>query len=119
MCITVCRFCATQCCDRTHTVHILWLTPSVLWKESVIVDDEICFEAWFPELVYLRVPPIAVPDMTGGLQRTPKDWISGKFLRAPIPLDWLGKACNLPGKCLVTALALWFLYGVSNKKNDL
>ncbi len=35
------------------------------------------------------------------------------FLRGPIPMDWLSKAADLPGKTLHLALALWWLKGMS------
>lgn len=36
----------------------------------------------------------------------------GKFLKGPIPLEWLNKAANLPGKSLHVALALRFWAGI-------
>lgn len=35
------------------------------------------------------------------------------FLRGPIPMDWLSKASDLPGKTLHLAMALWRLNGMS------
>jgi hypothetical protein len=35
----------------------------------------------------------------------------GKFVRGPIPLDWLRRAAELPGKALAVGVALWFLRG--------
>jgi hypothetical protein len=35
-----------------------------------------------------------------------------KFLKGPIPLRWLTRATNLPGKAVHVALALWFQAGV-------
>ncbi len=35
------------------------------------------------------------------------------FLRGPIPMDWLSKAANLPGKTLHLAMALWWLKGMT------
>jgi hypothetical protein len=47
-------------------------------------------------------------------------WVVGKFLRGPIPLSWLGQACRLTGeKALATALAIWFLVGLRQRKHDL
>jgi hypothetical protein len=37
-----------------------------------------------------------------------------KFLRGPIPLDWLCKAARLPGKTLHVGLALWLEAGFRN-----
>ena len=36
----------------------------------------------------------------------------GKFLKGPIPLNWLSAAGLLPGKALHVGVALWFLSGV-------
>jgi hypothetical protein len=38
------------------------------------------------------------------------------FLRGPIPLAWLSRAANLPGKTINTALAICWLVGMSNNK---
>lgn len=38
-----------------------------------------------------------------------------KFLKGPIPLDWLCKAAQLPGKSLHVANAIWFLVGLNKK----
>ena len=37
----------------------------------------------------------------------------GRFLKGPIPLNWLEKAGALPGKSLHVGICLWFLRGVS------
>jgi hypothetical protein len=39
------------------------------------------------------------------------DRCSGEFLRGPIPLRWLSKACQHDGKTVNTALAIWFEAG--------
>ena len=38
----------------------------------------------------------------------PRPRAGGKFLRGPIPLDWLSTAARLPGKSLHVAIAIWF-----------
>ena len=35
-----------------------------------------------------------------------------KFLKGPVPWDWIAEASNLPGKALHVGLALWRLSGV-------
>lgn len=35
-----------------------------------------------------------------------------KFIKGPIPLDWISRANALPGKAGAVGLALWFLAGV-------
>ena len=37
---------------------------------------------------------------------------SGHFLKGPVPLDWLERAADLPGKALTVGLALWFVVGL-------
>jgi hypothetical protein len=39
----------------------------------------------------------------------------GKFLAGPIPLAWLKRAAQLPGKALAVGLALWFLKRCQNQ----
>jgi len=34
------------------------------------------------------------------------------FLRGPVPLEWLARACKLPKSAVAVGLALWFLRGV-------
>jgi hypothetical protein len=41
---------------------------------------------------------------------------SGKFLRGPIPLEWLQKASSLPGKTLSIGIVIWFFCGLTNAK---
>jgi len=36
----------------------------------------------------------------------------GRFIKGPIPLDWIGRAACLPGKTLHVALALQYLAGL-------
>ena len=46
------------------------------------------------------------------------NWINGKFLRPRVPLDWLSPACNLSGKALATALAIWYLSGLRKGRTE-
>lgn len=39
-----------------------------------------------------------------------------KFIKGPIPLDWISRANALPGKAGAVGLALWFLVGVQCSK---
>jgi DNA-binding transcriptional ArsR family regulator len=50
--------------------------------------------------------------------RTTPGWVEGEFLRNRIPLSWLGRACELPGKALATGLAIWFLSGLRGGRMD-
>ncbi len=45
--------------------------------------------------------------------RPPRHKKGEKFLRGPIPLDWLTRAAALPGKAPVVGLALWFEAGIT------
>jgi hypothetical protein len=40
----------------------------------------------------------------------------GLFLRGPVPLAWLRRAAELPGKALAVGLALWFLSGMKKRR---
>ena len=42
----------------------------------------------------------------------PQQRRQGKFLKGPIPLDWLQCAGQLSGKALHVGIVLWFLSGV-------
>ncbi len=39
-----------------------------------------------------------------------------RFLKGPIPLNWLGKAANQSGKALHVGIALWFLSGLKRSR---
>ncbi len=39
-----------------------------------------------------------------------------KFIKGPIPLDWISRANALPGKVGAVGLALWFLAGVQGSR---
>lgn len=47
---------------------------------------------------------------TGALVESPHKKL---FIRGPIPLGWLTRASELPGKTLNTALALWWHHGMA------
>ena len=38
--------------------------------------------------------------------------INGHFVKGPIPLDWISKAAQLPGKSVNAGLACWYLMGL-------
>jgi len=50
------------------------------------------------------------------LDHNPQKKIKGKFLRGPIPLEWLKRAALLTGKALQISLCIWFLTGVNRNK---
>lgn len=44
--------------------------------------------------------------------KLPRHQAGEKFLKGPIPFDWLCAAAQLPGKSLQVAMAIWFLAGL-------
>jgi hypothetical protein len=40
----------------------------------------------------------------------------GKFLKGPVPWDWLARAMALPGKALHVGLMLWLHSGMANRR---
>ena len=44
--------------------------------------------------------------------KVPRHKPGEKFLKGPVPLNWLAGAGRLPGKSLHVGVALWFLTGV-------
>ncbi len=40
---------------------------------------------------------------------------TAKFIKGPIPLDWISRANALPGKAGAVGMALWFLAGVQKR----
>jgi len=50
-------------------------------------------------------------------QGPPRHERGEKFLKGPIPLNWLAKAARQPGKALHVAIAIWFLAGVTRSRN--
>jgi DNA-binding MarR family transcriptional regulator len=45
-------------------------------------------------------------------QRAPRHRADARFLRGPIPWDWLVRAARLPGHALHVGVALWHLSGL-------
>ena len=40
----------------------------------------------------------------------------GRFLKGPVPLEWLIEAAKLPGKSLHVGVVLWFLSGLKKSR---
>jgi hypothetical protein len=49
--------------------------------------------------------------------RPPRPRQGEKYLRGPIPLDWLSLAARLPGRSLHVAMALWFMAGLTRSRS--
>ena len=48
----------------------------------------------------------------GRLRLADKRRINGHFVKGPIPLTWISKAAQLPGKSVNAGLACWYLMGL-------
>ena len=69
--------------------------------------------------------PLSVMNLISSERRLQLDIDTGKlvpipkkklFLRGPVPMDWLSKAAELPGKTLNVALAIWWLQGMTQSE---
>ncbi len=67
----------------------------------------------------LRIPQVEVKAVRYRQPGSRQSHINGEFLRGPIPLSWLTLACEIGGKVLATALAIWFLAGLKNTGENL
>ena len=59
----------------------------------------------------LRLPPGAT-EQPAKKPRLPRHRAGEGFLRGPVPLAWLLRACRLSPKALAVALALWYKAGL-------
>jgi len=50
------------------------------------------------------------------MKRPPRHGRGEKFLKGPVPWDWLCMAANLPGKALHVGNVLWFIAGIKNAR---
>jgi hypothetical protein len=50
------------------------------------------------------------------LKGPPKPLRHRRFLKGPIPWDWLEKAAQLPGKALAVGMALWLWAGMKRSR---
>lgn len=56
----------------------------------------------------MRLPAHRVHDMAQKRAKIPRHKPGQKFLKGPIPMDWLIPALKLPGKALHVSVMLWF-----------
>lgn len=49
-------------------------------------------------------------------KKLPRHKAGEKFLKGPIPWNWITKASRLPGRTLHVAIAIWLLAGLSRKR---
>lgn len=59
-------------------------------------------------------PESATSKEKAAVEKASRKRITGRFLRGPIPLEWLMKASQQSGQALHVAIAIWFLTGVKN-----
>jgi hypothetical protein len=50
-------------------------------------------------------------------QKPPHHKPGEKFLKGPVPLSWLLRVAQLPGKSLHVGVAIWFLAGLKNTRD--
>jgi hypothetical protein len=62
-----------------------------------------------------RLTPAPADLPTGQDRRPPRHRPGEKFLKGPIPLDWLLAARDLPGQALAVGLMIWFEAGCRNE----
>lgn len=48
--------------------------------------------------------------------KPPRECRGERFLKGPVPLEWLSAAAYLPGKSMHVAIALWFLAGLTESR---
>jgi hypothetical protein len=49
-------------------------------------------------------------------QKPPRHKPGGKFLKGPIPWEWVTISAKLPGKALQVGMVIWFLAGIKNSR---
>lgn len=67
------------------------------------------------EIERLRLPRPPRADMGKSLPRLPRHGPRERFLKGPIPWEWLASSARLPGKALHVALELWHWAGITGK----
>ena len=60
---------------------------------------------------------LKIPEKRIRLDRNTGEWkdnpVKKKFLKGPVPLDWLTAVTQLPGKAINVGIALWWIAGMS------
>jgi hypothetical protein len=70
---------------------------------------------WFADLERLRLRESPNPPAPRSM-RPPRPRAGEKFVKGPIPYDWLQRAARLPGHALHVGLQIWFLVGVTQAR---
>jgi hypothetical protein len=68
-----------------------------------------------PQVGQLRLDaPSGMADQPN--KRVPRHKVGQKFLKGPVPLDWLGVAAKQPGKAIHVAIGIWVWAGIKNSR---
>src|SRR2546422_7052595 len=68
------------------------------------------------DLDRLRLPDSCAPPKRAEVRRAPRHKPGEKFLKGPIPWEWLTRAARQPGKALHVAIALWRWAGIQGTR---
>jgi len=68
------------------------------------------------KLEYLKLSPGDLVPKKGQKGTARRAGKVKKFIKGPIPFDWITKAARAKGKTLHVAIALWFLVGVKRSR---
>jgi DNA-binding MarR family transcriptional regulator len=68
----------------------------------------------FPDLKALALGPSVAPKRSDGI---PRHGAGQRFLKGPIPWDWLRQAGELPGKALHVGICIWLEVGMKRSAN--
>jgi hypothetical protein len=93
-------------CTSAHPVPLFL---SLLSRSLVVTDSS--YEIKGPNIQFRPVRSTQSP-----WGPPPRHRPGERFLKGPIPLNWLGAAASLPGKALHVAIELWFWAGVKNSR---
>jgi len=56
---------------------------------------------------------LTLSDFNQSITRFRRQGVVVKFIRGPLPQEWISRACRLGGKCANLALALWYVHGMA------
>jgi hypothetical protein len=100
--------------SATHPEHRR--TPGPSYLSPVFVFKEMSTLPSLKDFTYQPSGSATGSARRAGRRIRPR--IRGRFLKGPVPLDWLQRAANLPGKSLHVGVVLWYLVGL-RKTNTL
>ena len=89
------------------SIYLLFSLLSVSFMSKVAAQPDDTFD-----VDSLRLPSCIAAPLTR--RKSQRFGPGQKFLRGPIPWDWLSGAARLPGKALQVGLAIWHLAGLKN-----